>query len=296
MLGRLTALLLLVPGPALAQLVRGSVVDAATGAQIAGVEIRVLDRSGRVLLSAASDARGNFEVPLHWGDGVHLQFLHLGYHPAQSEPLAAGSGEVLELPMRLTPAAVPLKELTVVAPRRTNQALAEFYQRAAANRRVGQGRIWTREDLDADPRTSISKRLATVPSRPGCKRREVYFDGAPLSTTPVTGLASGYHPPLTKRQIELAQMSVDLEPAPAPPPGADLVDWLAPTEEVEGVEVYRDNEIPVQFNPDGELCQVTLIWRKAPPNAVPVDYAGARRALLVVGGGALLGLLLTLLP
>ncbi len=294
MIARLSALLLLLPAAALAQTVRGSILDPATGAHLAGVEIRVLDRSGQLLLSASSDAQGAFDLPLLSGDGVRLQFARIGYQPTSSDLLFIGKGEVRELEIRLTASAVPLKPVTAVASRPASQ-LVEFYERAARNQRLGQGRIWTRADLARDPRTLISRRLGTVPSRGGCKRREVYIDGMPLSITPPTGLAQAYRPPTNERTMELAHVSVDLEPSPAPPPGTDVVDWLAPPEDVEGIEVYRDNEIPTQFNPDGELCQVTLIWRKAPALAPPPHYGVARTALVVVGSGALLGWLLSLI-
>lgn len=295
MLRRLLALLLLLPAPAAAQVIRGTVADGATGALLGAVEIRVLDRVGHLLLASVSDSSGEFTLPVIPADGVRLEFARLGYASATSELLVVRPYEVLELDVHLTASAVPLKGITVVGKQPVDQKVVEFYQRAAVNRRVGQGRIWTRADLARNPRTAISRLLGTVPSRGACKRREVYIDGMPLSVTPVTGLARAYRPPTNQRTLELANVSVDLEPSPAPPPGMDVVDWLVPPEDVEGIEVYRDNEIPTQFNPDGELCQVTLIWRRSAALAGPVDYGTARTVLVVVGGGALIGFLLSLI-
>lgn len=295
MLRRLFALLLLLPAPALAQVIRGSVVDAATAEQLAGVNIRVTDRAGQLLVFTASDPKGRFELALPGADGVRLEFARMGYAATATELLVLNAGDVVDLKVRLTTGAVPLQPITVVAKPRTNQKVAEFYQRAAQNRRTSTGRIWTRADLDRTPQKTISRLLGTVPGRGNCKRREVFIDGMPLSITPVTGLAQAFRPPRTTRDLELAHMSVDLEPEAAPPPGTDLVDWLVPPEDVEGIEVYRDNEIPTQFNPDGELCQVTLIWRRSAALAGPVDYGTARTVLVVVGGGALIGFLLSLI-
>ncbi len=293
MLRRLLALLLFLPVPALAQAIRGTVSDGASGAQLGAVEIRVRDRAGRLLLSAASDSSGEFALTVPPADGVRLDFARLGYQGATSELLFVRSGEVLDLQVRLTASAVPLEAITVLARRSVNQKVVEFYQRAALNRRLGQGKIWTRADLARNPRQPISQLLRSVPRRASCARSEVYVDGVPLSTTPATGLAA-LLPRSAPRVQELAQVVTAPDPQLRPDASGDVVDWLVQPEDVEGIEIYRDTEIPVQFNPDGELCQVTLIWRRGYGQGT-VDFGTARKALVVVGLGVAIGFLVNMI-
>lgn len=284
------ALLLLLPGPVLAQAVHGTIVDPATGERVNLVEVGVLDRSGQSLYSTLSDANGEFELPVPPGGGLRLSFKALGYQPVTSKVLTVRRGEMLELEVQLVAAAVPLEPITVLAKRHADQRLMEFYQRASQNRRTGVGRIWSRADLVRTPRTRISGLLQTVISRSSCTQRAVYVDGVSLSMIPPTRLLLR---PMPDRVQEVAGVSTPDEPA-TPPEGMDVVDWLVSQEAVEGIEVYRDAEIPAEYNPDGRLCQVTLIWRRAYSGSPgPSDFRMARIALVLVGVGAALGWLVS---
>jgi len=290
MLRRLTALLLLLPAPALAQAVHGTIVDPASGQRLNLVEVRVLDRAGHSLYSTLSDENGEFELPVPPGGGVRLSFEALGYQPVTSKALAVPRGQVLDLEIHLAVSAVPLQPITVLAKRYADQRLMEFYQRAGQNRGTGVGRIWTRADLVQTPRTRISRLLQTVNSRSSCTHRAVYVDGISLSLIPPTSLLLR---PIPDRVQEVAGVATPEEPA-SPPEGVDVVDWLVSQEAVEGIEVYRDAEIPAEFNPDGRLCQVTLIWRRAYAGGPgPSDFRMARIALVLVGFGAALGWLVS---
>ena len=284
------ALLLLLPGPVLAQAVHGTIVDPATGERVNLVEVGVLDRSGQSLYSTLSDANGEFELPVPPGGGLRLSFKALGYQPVTSKVLTVRRGEMLELEVQLVAAAVPLEPITVLAKRHADQRLMEFYQRASQNRRTGVGSIWSRADLVRTPRTRISGLLQTVISRSSCTQRAVYVDGVSLSMIPPTRLLLR---PMPDRVQEVAGVSTPDEPA-TPPEGMDVVDWLVSQEAVEGIEVYRDAEIPAEYNPDGRLCQVTLIWRRAYSGSPgPSDFRMARIALVLVGVGAALGWLVS---
>ena len=85
------ALLLLLPGPVLAQAVHGTIVDPATGERVNLVEVGVLDRSGQSLYSTLSDANGEFELPVPPGGGLRLSFKALGTSrsPQRCSPCAA---------------------------------------------------------------------------------------------------------------------------------------------------------------------------------------------------------------
>ena len=300
MIRRLLLFLLLLPAPAFAQSVHGTILDPATGAPIAAVDVRVLDGDGTLLYSALASARGEFQLPLRAGEGVRLRFERIGYLPVTSKLLTLERAERLDLEIHLSPSAILLQPITVVAKRTDDQRVADFYRRAELNKRLGQGKIWTRADLERHPTPRISHLLRTVSARGGCRRREVFVDGLPLSMTPATGLAaarqemrSAIVPDAAPTSGREAMRAPPPPPPPPPPPEPDVstsvVDWLVQPEDVEGVEIYRDSEIPIEFNPDGELCQVTLIWHRSAART-PIDLQGAGRTAV----GTALGILLNM--
>ncbi len=102
-------LLLLLPAPASAQVVRGTILDPTTGTLLDGVNVRVLDRNGRFLYAAVSDSSGNFELPVPPGFAVRLDFQRIGYLRATSEQLVLRPGEGLDLEVQLVASAAPLQ-------------------------------------------------------------------------------------------------------------------------------------------------------------------------------------------
>lgn len=279
MLRRLAILLLVLPAPAYAQVIRGTILDPASGARLSVVDIRVSDRAGRLLLSAVSNQSGEFALPVRAADEVRLHFERIGYQPATTELLTVKSGEVLELEVHLVPSAVPLQPITVRGRRQTDQRLVEFYDRATVGKRTGFGRFWTRADLDRHPGLPISHLLRTVPSRSSCDASEVYVDGLPLSMTPATSLAAARNAqPDSSSEMQSNR----------------VVDWLVDPDDVEGIEVYRDFHIPPEYNPGGQFCQVTLIWRR-PYHGQGMGLRQAGSLFGALGLGAALGWLLTLL-
>lgn len=270
---RQLVVLLLLPTPALAQSIRGNIVDAASGEHISGVNITVYNREGRPDAASLGNEQGQFQLTLRPGTMVRLQFQRLGYRPVISSPVMLKVGEVLDLEVRLAASAVPLQAITVLAPQLEDPRVVDFYRRAGQSRMMGKGRIWTRSDLEKMGTVPISEVLRTVSSRASCTRSEVYIDGLPVSTRPTAGSAAD-------RPSAIGA----LMPAPPAPDaeGIDLVDWLVDPEQVEGIELYRDSEIPLEFNRDGQLCQVTLIWRKPyGENGSPLGYHTARMALVL---------------
>jgi len=307
MLRQLVALLLL-PGAALAQSIRGTIIDAASGERIPAVNVTVLDRAGQPSLTSVVNGNGQFQLALPAGDAIRLRFERIGYMPVTSAPFQLKRGQMVDLEIKLAASAVPLQPITVVAQRLSDQRVADFYQRAAENRMAGKGRIWTKSDLQRLGPVPISHVLRTVSDRAACQRSEVYIDGLPVSMQPATGFAADLaQARLTQAPVSTGQDTATVvartDAVSALPPGqagpdperGSVVDWLVSSEDVEGIEIYRDYEIPVEFNPDGQLCQVTLIWRKAYGHEADGGATGKPLAVLFVAAiGAATSLLVSL--
>jgi len=224
-----------------AQVVSGRVIEAGSDRPIVAAAISVI-AGGQSVLSTQSDSTGFFRMLLPRPGSYNVRVERLGYAPAQSDTLAVGPGEILEIVIRLGVTAVPLPPLMVVE-RRSIGASPEFYRRLEAGRRSGIGRFITREELDSTNALSLTSVLARVPqvgmvydrrgkaqpvmlSQGGC-RATLYLNGAPLN------LAGGE--------------SID-----------DLVDPAV----LDGVEIYRNRtELPPEFAGPRE-CGAIVFWTR----------------------------------
>ena len=251
----MVALLLFCPAIAHAQIVRGTVTDEATGAPVKAADLKLLTANGQRISRVASDDAGRFEMVLPHGKTVYIQIDRIGYSAAKSAALVAKSGEMLELNVKLSPNAVAVSGVEVVAHKPVDWRLRGFYDRASAYRNSGLGHIYTRTDLEKHSISMPSQILRGVGARPEmyCSGIKAYIDNVPVLW--------------------------------------DDVDLLVSPEDLEGVEIYRDTDIPADLFAFSRLddmtapCMLVMFWRKpyAELNARPKLPITPARAFRTVG-------------
>ena len=110
--------LLLVPlasGSLHAQAVRGLVRDAASGAPLPDVEIRLVSSSGVAVADATTRADGSFLAYVRTAGWHRLYASRIGYEALAGDSIFIGTREVVAIELRLAARAVPLDAITVTA-------------------------------------------------------------------------------------------------------------------------------------------------------------------------------------
>lgn len=258
-------LILAFPTIASAQMVRGTVTDAATGGPIKTASVTLFTTDGRRVGNVVSDEDGKFEMVLPKGKTVYVQAARIGYETAKSDPITATTSELLELNVRLSTAAIPLKSIEVVTRRQVDPRLRDFMDRASLYKRAGIGHIWTRKELEGRPLALVSQIRNWVIQRRAmnCQGVAAFIDDMPVD--------------------------------------AQDMDLLVAPEELEGVELYGEMDLPlelqskvtVSLHNDGMLppCQTILLWRK-PYAELNAFYAAhpVKTWRAIVGAAVLVGL------
>jgi len=233
-------LILACPAIVSAQMVRGTITDAATGLPIKSANVTLFTTDGRRVGNVVSDNDGKFELVLPKGKTVQVQAARIGYETAKSDAITATTSELLELNVHLSTVVVPLPGIEVVARRQVDPRLREFLDRASLYKRAGIGHIWTRKELEGRP-------LALVSQLPNWVIRR-----APMNCE---------------------GMSVFIDDMPA---AAEDMDLLVAPEELEGVELYSELDVPPDLQYKSRMsatqsaintgilppCQTLLLWRK----------------------------------
>ena len=214
------------PAGARAQQIRGTILDDATELPVALAQVQLLRNDGRVLQSLLSDTLGEFVLPAPRRDSVRVRVERIGYATVTSGLLVLQPAELVTVQVRLTAQAVPVKGITVVARKAAPARLQQFFERAEFNKKMGRGRIWLRADIErlniSSVRQLIDPILYTRRPAAGCRGVTAYVDAIPT---------------------RLDDLRVQVQP-----------------EDIEGVEIYRDMDIPPEYA-RGE-CLVILVWRK----------------------------------
>jgi len=157
--------------------IRGTVTDARTGGPISTVDLRLLDETGGSVAAAVSGRQGEFLFQLQETGSFVLAISHVAYVPIVSQALAIESGDHLELEIRMDAGVLLLDPVTVVVTQRVEPFyIRDFRERAALSRRLGRGRIYTREDLDRLQPFSAQELLDTVLWTNRC-RPTILLDG-----------------------------------------------------------------------------------------------------------------------
>jgi hypothetical protein len=220
------------------QTIRGRVLAAGDTIGVDGVTITLKDENRSPLLRVQSDEAGFFRIPVPTAGRFRLSLERLGFSSLEAE-VVVGEKEMVEVEVRIAPAAIPLDPLVVTARRRIRMGtLDEFYDRMERNRRSGVGFFITREEVENTPMANTTFLLGAVPNvflRPagnagwaiqmreggGFCTPDYYLDGLPTTW-----------------------------------------DRLPPLVDIEGVEIYRTRFEHV----DGywpSRCGIVFMWRRS---------------------------------
>ncbi|HEX2080929.1 MAG TPA: carboxypeptidase-like regulatory domain-containing protein [Longimicrobium sp.] len=113
-----------------AQRVNGRLLDAETGAPIAGATLLLVNEQGQTVHSVVSNGAGGFELRAPAPGIYRLRASRLGYREGTSRPVDLAANGVLSVELRLTSSAVQLEPLTVTGiPQYERLAENGFYER-----------------------------------------------------------------------------------------------------------------------------------------------------------------------
>ncbi|HKP77263.1 MAG TPA: carboxypeptidase regulatory-like domain-containing protein [Longimicrobiaceae bacterium] len=241
--------------PAGAQVVRGRVIDNATGEGVAAatVEASVAGRTGGRARTAAD---GKFEVRLRAAGTYSLLAERTGYRATASGELPVAPRETVYVELRVAAAPMQLDPLRVTArvapPHRRSLELVGFYERE----RKGFGRFIRREDFERRSNLTTTQILARVPgvvligSGP---RESVAFSRSSISGALLRAGSAGYCAPLLYMDGVRITRSQDMNEVSAP-------------DNLEAVELYQSAaEIPVEYMGASSACGVILLWTRHEP-------------------------------
>jgi len=214
------------------------------------VSLAVGSKDGVGMGTRITDAKGRFAFDHVPAGKYRLVVTHLGYHDLE-DTLSVPAESDLSLELKLSVSPITLEPLVVVTSR--HDPRMEGFERRKAR---GLGFFITRQEIERRHATYLSGLLWTVP-------------GVRIVSTSGRGSAvflRGGCTPLI--WIDGSPMGRDSE-----------VDQMLNPEDVEGIEVYRGAEVPVEFGPTS--CGAVVIWtRRAKPG--PGQGSFWKRALIGV--------------
>jgi hypothetical protein len=156
--------LVLAAAPAAAQVIRGTVVDSASGKPVAGAHVRVSVATGTTVGDTATGKDGLFTFHLPAAGDYVLRVSRPGYSARTTEPFTVDTKFVAAVELRLVSSPVALDTLTVVAQEVAVERQipflvdAGFYDR----RRKGIGHFLTRADLDQHPSDKLTNSFVGI--------------------------------------------------------------------------------------------------------------------------------------
>jgi hypothetical protein len=247
LLGLLLAATLSGAGQASAQaIIRGSVLDASSGAPIPGAQLRLVSRSDLRVMNTIADSAGSFRFAALRPGQYILEASLLGYHPGRSQELGVRMGSQLSVELRLEPAPIMLREVPVEVAPRPAVRLAGYHQRLEQGLL---GHFITRAEIERRQPSRLSDLLAAAPGlsvtgggigdrRTRCTP-ELYVDGRRQANVRPRGMPGG-----TSVLEEL--------------------NWIHPSA-VEGIEIYRGMaQLPAEFaDSNSRRCGVIAVWTRS---------------------------------
>src|SRR3982751_2397611 len=145
-----------------AQILRGKVLDATTGASIPAAAVRALI-AGRDVGHARTGADGTFSFQLRAAGAVRIEAQRTGYRTTVTGDLPVGLHETVNVEVKLSAEAITIEPLRVTArvapPRRRSLELNGFYERE----RRGFGKYLRREEIERHGRSNLAQVLSYVP-------------------------------------------------------------------------------------------------------------------------------------
>jgi hypothetical protein len=279
------ALLLLLASlatPASAQVVRGKVLDAATGDPVPQAEVTATTVEGRGAGRTRAGTDGSFTLDLRAPGTIRLRAERSGYRPTLTDTLPVDARETLEVELRLSATAVAIEPLRVTArlapPRRRSLEMAGVYERE----RDGFGRRLFREDLERQSNMNLAQILVRVQGTTRIQHgpyEYIYFTRSMQTGTQMPAPGPGRMAPgpaalrepraNTPGQQDPGKFCLPLlyidGTVAAYGPRNDINSLVRP-EQIEAIELYSSAaNIPAQYSGSSSACGVILIWTRSEP-------------------------------
>ena len=235
-------------------LVRGRLVDEASGTGIAQGRIVISANRGRWRQSVNSDSTGAFSFTEVRPGPYRLIGSRMGYREVQGSVMLA-TDSVVDVVLRMDARTVVLEPVTVVtrSRRQVSPILAGFYHRMEN----GMGHFITRQEIEQRRPTRVSDLLRGVASlrvaagRAGIGGGQMY-SGSSGELCPVIFFVDGMpvNLPTTPTGRRTARMDAAVD------------DYVGPLD-VEGIEIYRgESDTPAQFITRWVGCGTIVIWTR----------------------------------
>jgi hypothetical protein len=121
-------LCILIPGSAAAQVIRGRVVDAQSGAGVPMARVVVSGVGHRYTRRMFTAADGRFAFPVRRGGSFRVQVSRTGYAETRTASLAVGPNDTVDVDVRVSAVAHRMEPVTVTARRRRLRVVGVFDQ------------------------------------------------------------------------------------------------------------------------------------------------------------------------
>lgn len=235
-------ILLVAPFATQAQTIRGQLVEDGTGSAIPDAPVILIDEANIVRASAVSDADGRFSLRAPGPGTYSLRVDAPNRTRLTSAALELSADQVTDVQLRLSSEIVRLADVVVTAdaepavPRR----LRAFYERA---RRGFPGLFVTRDEIAAKNPSVFTDILR---SELGVR---VVSSGGTGSTIRLLGGRCAPALYLDGFSVGTVDMANELG-----------LDGLVSMGQVEGVEVYRGSQVPIEFARGDTRCGVVGVW------------------------------------
>jgi len=250
----LVAALMLPASPAVAQVLRGTILDSTSGQPLAGIHVIALDARDVTVGSAVTGLSGSFMFHLPAAGDYRIRAIRIGYASRITEPIGVDTRFETSIQVVLLPNPVPLDTLTVVAENVPAEKripwLADdgFYDR----RRKGFGYFLTHEEIEKKHPLVVADLLK------GMAGVEVHCSGPFSCAITMAGSSSMFlgKPCAPRVVLDGAVVSVGGSR------GSGSVNWFQVTS-LEAIEVYPSAAgMPVQYAGYMSPCGAILLWSR----------------------------------
>lgn len=260
----LLVLLVLAPGSAHGQIVRGVVYADSAEDPVAMATVALLDGDGVVRDSAVTDDTGRFVVSAQRAGAYTLRAAHIAYTTV-ARPIELSRGFEVRVELRMAPNAIALDPLIITSTRAVPLEMVGFMRRS----RSGMGRFITRQDIERRRPVRMTDLLQAMPRisfRSGIRNM-----GPPAVV--MTAAGAGTCEPTIFINGALGMGPRDL-------------DTILPSE-IEGMEIYTSAAFtPLEYQRHTG-CGAILLWLKNEDNGRIFTWTR-----LFLGVGLFAGLLL----
>ncbi len=240
-----------------AQVIRGTVIDAATGDVVVAAYVAILDTGGVAVGGGATGADGRFSLRAPGQGAYRFRASRLGYDGALSELVDVRSGADVSLLLRMKPSPVDIPSITVEANARVARLESVgFYQRRA----MGFGHFLTEEQIEAKVPIRTTDLLRNMPGvrvlidRWTGEEYDVMMRGAEAMF-----IRGGCMPSIVVDGYVVRAGGITPRGMGTPP----SLNGTVRATEIEALEVYNGPAgVPVGASGSVSPCGAVVVWRK----------------------------------